>query len=97
MNADDVRTCTGKFFNVVFGIGHHQVAIKDQLAMWAHTLYHSSTKANVRYKMTIHNIDMGVVCSSCFKAFQFTFKIEGANFIVFIVVSYFGIFFETFL
>ena len=66
MNADDIRTCTGKFFDMVFGIGHHQVAIKDQLAMRTHTLYYSSPKANIWHKMTIHDIDMSIVSSSCF-------------------------------
>ena len=66
MNADDISTCTGKFFDMVFRIGDHQVAIKDQLAMWTHALYDTSSKADIWYKMAIHDIDMGIVSSCCF-------------------------------
>ena len=66
MDADDVSTCTGKFFDMVFRIGDHQVAIKDQLAMWTHALYDTSSKADIRHKMAIHDIDMGIVSSCCF-------------------------------
>ena len=66
MDADDVSTCTGKFFDMVFRVGDHQVAIKDQLAMWTHALYDTSSKADIRHKMAIHDIDMGIVSSCCF-------------------------------
>ena len=66
MDADDICSCTGKFFDMVFRVGDHQVAIKDQLAMWTHALYDTSPEANIRHKMAIHDIDMGIVSSSCF-------------------------------
>ena len=66
MDADDISSCTGKFFDMVFRVGDHQVAIKDQLAMWTHALYDTSSKADIRHKMAIHDIDMGIVSSCCF-------------------------------
>ena len=66
MDADDICSCTGKFFDMVFRVGDHQVAIKDQLAMWTHALYDTSSKADIRHKMAIHDIDMGIVSSCCF-------------------------------
>ena len=66
MDADDISTCTGKFLDMVFRIGDHQVAIKNQLAMWTHALYDTSSKADIGHKMAIHDIDMGIVSSSCF-------------------------------
>ena len=66
MDADDVSTCTGKFFDMVFRICDHQVAIKNQLAMWTHALYDTSSKADIGHKMAIHDINMGIVSSCCF-------------------------------
>ena len=75
MNGQNISPSLGKGFNVVFRIGHHEMAVKDQFAVGPHGSNHICPKGNIGYEMAIHDIDMDIFHTGFFQAFEFFFKI----------------------
>ena len=75
MYGQNISPSLGKGFNVVFRIGHHEMAVKNQLAVGPHGRHHIRPKGNIGYKMAIHDIDMDIFHTGFFQPFEFFFKI----------------------
>ena len=64
MDGDDVGSGIGEGFDIGIDRCDHQVNVKHLVAMRAQCLDHIRADGDVGHVMTIHDIDMDVVCAS---------------------------------
>ena len=48
-----------------------RMAIKKQFTVFTHTCHNICTKTDIWHKLTVHNINMNVLCTGFFNAFEF--------------------------
>ena len=70
VHADDACACFCKFAHVIFGIFNHQMAIEREFGAFFDAGRNSRTKADVRDKVPVHDIQVNEACASVFDGLE---------------------------
>ena len=65
MEHDHIRAGLTKPLHIAMRLCDHQVHIQKHLSALPNGLDHRNTDRDIRYKYTIHHIDMKIICASC--------------------------------
>ena len=63
MECDVVSTGLAELLHKELWVLHHQMDIENQVGMWPHILHKLCAECHIRYKMTVHNIQVHPLCS----------------------------------
>ena len=62
MQGDKIRPRLRQLANVVLRAGDHQMAVQRLAGQLFHLADEKRRQGQVRYKMTVHNVDVKIVC-----------------------------------
>ena len=71
MEGDNIGTCFDESVGIALRIGDHQMNIKNQVGLGTYGLNQSGTEADIRHEMSVHNIQVQVVCTRLIHAPDF--------------------------